>query len=367
MDIGRRLEEARHAIGYTLEKTSEESGIGKSSISEFENSKREPKFSQLSKLAEVYKRTIEFFLTEERPVEEVMLWREVPDAEEEKKAIEAKFRQLCEQYYRLEVLTGEIKRKNLPGPECTVSDTFDYNEAEAFARRVRKELALGDRPGVGIGQMLEETYYLKIFYDDFYGSAISTVSDVFGPAVLLNRKNKKWRRNYDLAHELFHILTWTLFRSDTSPIPSDFEEKLANVFASHLLLPEEPIRERIAFYAEKDGNISLSNLDDIAREFCVSLDALICRISRIYNIPSEKTKTYREYASKMAQIRVPRESDLPYGLPPRYSDLAVRALREGKISLIQFAKYMGITYKKAQEYLAEEEDFTDEKISISVA
>jgi molybdenum-dependent DNA-binding transcriptional regulator ModE len=42
-------------------------------------------------------------------------------------------------------------------------------------------------------------------------------------------------------------------------------------------------------------------------------------------------------------------------------------LRDGKLSLIQFAKYMGISYKKAQEYLMDEEDFTDEKISIPVA
>jgi transcriptional regulator with XRE-family HTH domain len=50
MDIGQRLKIARESIGYTLEKASQESGIGQSSLSEFENNKREPKFSHLSKL-----------------------------------------------------------------------------------------------------------------------------------------------------------------------------------------------------------------------------------------------------------------------------------------------------------------------------
>ena len=34
---------------------------------------------------------------------------------------------------------------------------------------------------------------------------------------------------------------------------------------------------------------------------------------------------------------------------------------------MQFSRYMGISYRKAQEYLVDDEDFTDEKISISVA
>jgi len=56
MQIGQRLRLARQAVGYTIQKASREAGIGESSISEFENSKREPKFSQLAKLAEAYKK-----------------------------------------------------------------------------------------------------------------------------------------------------------------------------------------------------------------------------------------------------------------------------------------------------------------------
>ena len=64
MDIGARLKIAREAVGYTLDRVENESGIGASSISDFENEKREPKFSQLSKLAEIYKRSIDFFLAD---------------------------------------------------------------------------------------------------------------------------------------------------------------------------------------------------------------------------------------------------------------------------------------------------------------
>jgi Zn-dependent peptidase ImmA (M78 family) len=369
VDIGGRLKIARKSVGYTLAIASQKSGIGESSLSEFESGKREPRFSQLSRLSEVYQKTIEFFLTESTPAESVMLWREKPESEADSKEVEAHFRRLCEQYNRLELSTGEMRRRTFPSPDVKDADRFEYSDAREFARKVHKEFSLGEIPGAAIKQVLEESYFVKLFYLDFDGSAISTVSGEFGPAILLNRKNKLWRRNYDLAHELFHILTWTVFRSGQREdnLPSLKEEKLANAFASTLLMPEESLRSRIESRAKNDKFIELDQLDDIAREFGVSLAALIYRIASIYRFKKEDTERYVAACDKYLSRIKPRESDAPATLPERYCDLAQRALREGKLSLIQFAKYVGISYRKAQEYLIDDEDITDEKISIPVA
>jgi Zn-dependent peptidase ImmA (M78 family)/DNA-binding XRE family transcriptional regulator len=364
MDIGRRLKIAREYIGYTLEKVSKESGIGQSSLSEFENDKREPKFSQLSCLAEIYKKKIEFFLADKPIIEHVMLWRDKSGNEEEARKTEEEFYQLCEQYRDLEILMDEVKESKLPVPEITEFVKFDYDQAELFAKQVQDKFRLGDVPIASLKQLLEEIYYIKIFYLNFSGSAISTVSEEFGPSILLNAKNKQWRRSYDLAHELFHILTWNVFRT-TSKVESNYEDKLANAFASRLLMPEESIKDRVKQSLNDEGQVSLDRLDDIAREFDVSLDALVCRIARLFGIHKDADK-YLDAAKRLAQTHKPRLSCEPSLLPGRYCDLAQRALNEGKLSLMQFAKYMGISYKKAQEYLTEDEDFKDEKISISV-
>ena len=366
MDIGQRLKIAREAIGYTLEEAEQKSGIGKSSLSEFENAKREPKFSQLSRLAEVYKRTIEFFFADEPLVENVMLWRKKPTVEGEKEKTEAEFRQLCQQYHKLEVLTGEVKRVALPHADVTKTEDFDFRQAELFAKYVRDSFRLGDIPIASLKRRLEEVYYIKIFYLDFAGSAISIVSEEFGPAILLNGKNKQWRRSYDLAHELFHLLTWGVFRSETKEV-SEYEEKLADAFASRLLMPEEYINDRVKSSTDDEGQISFDQLDDIARELDVSLVALIYRIASIYRFKKEETAKYIKATEQYLKFLKPRESYKPNKLPERYYDLAQRALREGKLSLMQFAKYMGISYRKAQEYLVEDEDFKDEKVSISFA
>ena len=91
MHIGPRLRIARNAVGYTLHKVAKETGIGQSSLSEFENDRREPRFSQLSKLAALYRRPVEFFLREDMPAENVMLWRDAPGTGEQTKATESGF------------------------------------------------------------------------------------------------------------------------------------------------------------------------------------------------------------------------------------------------------------------------------------
>jgi len=364
MDIGARLKIAREAVGYTLERAEKESGIGTSSLSEFENKKREPKFSQLSRLAEVYKKSIEFFLTKEPVVENVMLWRNPPE-DGERKSIESDFTQLCKQYHNLELCTGERKTAVLPQPDIANPEQFSWPQAELFARKVQNELCLGDIPSTSLKKVLEERYYVKIFHLGFTGSAISTVSNEFGPGVLLNGRNVPWRRNFDLAHELFHLLTWSIFRPNNKE-PNDSEEKLANSFASTLLMPEDFAVKVRAIMSEKN-QITFDELDNLSREYEVSLDAVVCRVANVFRIKKEETRKYRSAAEAWATFHKQRESDKPETRPERFRDLSIRALREGKLSLMQFAKYMGISYKKAQEYLTNDEDFKDEKISIPVA
>jgi Zn-dependent peptidase ImmA (M78 family) len=366
MNIGAKLRFARDAIGYTIEKASEKTGIGQSSISDFENNKREPRFSQLSRLADVYERKIEFFLTDKPIIERVMLWRDKPQDSEETRSTEAQFYRLCQQYRDLEILMDDVKQSKLPVPDTVEAERFDYDRAELLAKEVQEKFRLGEVPIASLKKILEEMYFVKMFYMDFSGSAISTVSPEFGPAILLNSRNKQWRRSYDLAHELFHILTWDIFRAKSKNKTED-EDRLANAFASRLLIPAESIKDRVKASVNDKSQISLSKLDDIAREFDVSLVALIYRIASLYRFKKEDTAKYVALVEKYLAFTNPRPSYEPVKLPERYRDLAVRALREGKLSLIQFAKHMNIGYKKAQEYLADDEGFTDEKISISVA
>jgi Zn-dependent peptidase ImmA (M78 family) len=167
---------------------------------------------------------------------------------------------------------------------------------------------------------------------------------------------------------LFHLLTWNSFRLTEDQVESPEEDKLADTFASYLLLPTDSVKRRIEASANPDKTIGLNVLDEIAREYAVSLEALLWRFRSLYGTPVDVIQSEIGKIPQLKLHRPERKSDEPDMYPERYCSLAIRALNEGRLSLLQFAKYMGLTYKEAQNYLKDEqEEFRDEKVSISVA
>jgi Zn-dependent peptidase ImmA (M78 family)/transcriptional regulator with XRE-family HTH domain len=351
MNISERLIEARKAVGLTQLEVSNRTGIDDSSISAFETGKSEPKLGLLSKLAEVYHLPLSYFFQKDDPKAQRILWRNQPDNEQE---IRAEFLQLCQQFRQLEVWTNDVIQTDLPFYNERPGN-YGYPQVQILANKSRKAMGLGERPGESIYSVLEEVYGIKIFHLDLgdSGSAASAVSEEFGYAILLNSRCSRWRRNHDLAHELFHLLTWNYFgHQEGVREPDTQEEKYATCFAGNLLLPMEAVRTAIEKSLDSEGKVEFSCLDKIAREFDVSLESLLWRMHFIYNVNEERTLEYIEYAKEYVRT-APRDSGpKPPLLPERYRALAIRALQEGSISLARFAKYMRINRIEAEKYLS---------------
>jgi len=366
MALAEKLKYAREAANLTGARVREKTGIGGSSLSEFENGKREPKLNQLQALARLYQRSVAFFLSDAPIPQETVVWRERPA--EDAGAIEGLFLRLCEQYHNLELWCGERAQAGLP-QVAERSDTFDYGRAESLAKRVHDALQLGDRPGRQLLSVLEEVWGVKVFHLHFEptGTAASTRSERLGLAVLLNAANVRWRRNFDIAHELFHLLTWHIFRTDSTGFPCvsmDKEEKLATCFARNLLMPPEAVRTAIS-QRSRAGKISYEALFDIARQFDVSIEALMFHAHMLYNRPPEEfpdTAAAIEKAKALAPILEDREREdtPPAERPDRFRALAVEALWRGELSIGRFAEYMGISRQRAIKYVEQEVDACEE-------
>ncbi|MFO7956461.1 MAG: XRE family transcriptional regulator [Candidatus Brocadiia bacterium] len=370
MGVGERLKYARERSGLTQQQVRQRTDIGESSISEFERGKREPKLSQLQMLAEVYRRSLSFFLAEGALPQEAVLWREEPTAEAA--ALEAEFLKLCEQYHNLEVWCDDRVLSSLP--EVTDGrDEFTYGEAEALACKVRGDLQLGDRPGHELLRVLEEVCGVKVFHREFQptGTAASTRSETFGHAVLLNAANVRWRRNFDLAHELFHLLTWDVFRSGreaASTVAGEDEEKLATCFARHLLMPADAVRVAVG-RRTTNGKVSFEGLYDIARQFDVSVDALLWHMHFLYGRTPDEEETTRQQIERVKRLGREygqRDDTRPPKWPARYHALAVRALRRGEMSIGRFAEYLEISRQEAMTYIEREAE-DEEEIQLTPA
>jgi Zn-dependent peptidase ImmA (M78 family) len=355
MSVNRRLKYAREASGMTLKQVQEGTGLGLSSLSEWENGTRDPSFSQLSLLAKIYDRASSFFLEDGEPPIDVVLWREKPNNEVAGQ-VEIRLVQLAEQFQRLEQVSGNPKRFHLP-LVVESRETFDYGDAERLAHEFRKSFSLGERPGCSLLSVLEEVCRVKVFHLPFEpsGTAACSLSDRFGAAILLNSNNIRWRRNFDLAHELFHLLTWRVFRvgEHTSQF-AEKEESFANRFASNLLMPEEPLKLAVAAQRNERKALGYNDLFEIARQFDVSVIAVLWRMVGMKLIERVKAEEMCKAVQKRVEIWEKRKTDAPLRRPVRFEALAREAIEKGQISTGKFAEYMGISRRAAMALIESE-------------
>lgn len=358
MAVHERLKYAREKVGLTQQAASEASDIGDSSLSEFEAGKREPRLPQLQKLATLYHCSLAFFLDDGPLPVETVLWRERPESPAAEE-IGGLFLQLCKQYRNLEAWCGETETLERTLAVSSGSSTkYSFEDAEELACRVRDELGLGDRPGANLLRVLEEVCGVKVFHLPFEpgGCAACSANDRFGWAILLNSNNVPWRRNYDLAHELFHLLTWNLFRTgsqDESVTAPDREEMLANVFASHLLMPTEAIRRAVNPLI-RDERLTLQLLYDVARQFNVSVEAILWRIKDVYGFEKQRIQHAVEQYRGFASSYETREQDEPPRQPQRFVAMAKRAFERGEISTGRLAEYLGVTRQEVMRWADKE-------------
>ena len=182
--------------------------------------------------------------------------------------------------------------------------------------------------------------------------------------ILLNAANVRWRRNFDLAHELFHLLTWRIFRSgETTRAATPEEEQFANAFASTLLIPEESLRRAVNAARKSDGGLRHAEIFDLARQFDVSADAMLWRMHRVFNRREEHTRRDLAVCRALRDAAEIREDTRPPALPERYRALAIRALRDGELSIGRAAQYLGITRQQAMA-LDDSGDVEDDAITL---
>ncbi len=359
------LKRERESLDFTLKEVSEKLGFNNyQTLSSIEAGEREVKAWELAKLAKIYGRDIEYFLNLDVPQKEVrILWRR-PETSPQKTIIERQFISICERYQNLLKLLGEPdvsktgSKINIDKHELLTQDAFKCVENLAF--KYASILNLGLRPACSLSKILEEEMGIKIIFlpmdDDISGG--STIDEDFGMAVLINANDAPWRRNFDLTHEFFHLITWEDF--DPEEIYQDNTkgksrvEQLADVFAASLLIPEKEVRDAFEKKTGKDS-ISYLNLVDIARDFDVSIEALLWRLVNLdllrkEGIQEELEKGIIRDIDKKQRNTDWAEIEKPY-LSTKYILLAIKAFFLEKISKGKLAEYVGENYSAIPSFL----------------
>jgi Zn-dependent peptidase ImmA (M78 family)/transcriptional regulator with XRE-family HTH domain len=157
-----------------------------------------------------------------------------------------------------------------------------FEDAMAAGERFAAEFKLGDIPATRLAEVMEqELGVLVLMVDTTEGvsGAVCRLPEL--DAVLINRREVAGRRHFDLAHELFHILTWDTMPpqrlEDASETGGNRIEQLANSFASAVLMPI-PVLDRFGDWSALPAAELPARLNAVAQELQVTSSALKSRL-----------------------------------------------------------------------------------------
>jgi Zn-dependent peptidase ImmA (M78 family)/DNA-binding XRE family transcriptional regulator len=360
--LGSELQKARAKAGITQEEAASKIGVSRPTLSNIENGVRKVQADELIKMSRLYDYPLND-LTRVRPqvnsFEPLFRGPIQKDADIAKDLSELE--DLVRNSLELEQITNSFIKKNYPDQYNTVD--LDIEQAgEELATDERRRLGWGDQPIGILRDQLEREVGLRIFYMPLSKnySAMYIYDSNAGGCISINSNHPEERRRWSLSHEYAHFLAHRynpdLLNEENSSKLYE-KERFANTFTAFFLMPRSALLKKFNDIKRSQGSIKLADLCIIAREFGVSVEALIRQSERIKLLSSGFWDELQQGKFKPAAMtealglpEIPANNSF---LPTRYKHLALEALLQKKISEGQFARFLRIEKIEAR-YIIEQ-------------
>ena len=228
-------------------------------------------------------------------------------------------------------------------------------EAMLAGERFVAEFGLGETPATGLAEVMErELGVLTLMVDTCDGISGAACRLPELDAVLVARREAAGHRHFNLAHELFHVLTWDAMppgRSEAArETGGDRVERLANHFAAAALMPAGAL-ERFGDWSNLTEEETITRLNAVAGEFRVTPPALRRRLVALGMMEASVARSLPE---------APRRSDGPETMedapPAPFSRLFVevlgRAIDGGHVSIRRVAGLLELTVEGLTDLFA---------------
>ncbi|MFY1695969.1 helix-turn-helix domain-containing protein [Solwaraspora sp. WMMA2101] len=329
--VGGRVAAARELAGFSQRELAERLGIHRSALTRVELGQRQLDALELSRIAELLGRTVEWFLTV--PAETLASRRAGISADHDVQRLE----DALDQVSRDVELLSDVGALTLAATGLQ-SGVTTLAEAEAGAAEARALLGCGDGPLVDLQAMVERLGLLAFSLDlgpgVIDGGYLRTGQ--VGVA-LVNGAAIAGQRRVNLAHELGHHLLADEYAADVSGGSGRSErEALIDAFAIHFLMPGPSV---IARWAELSGewDYPRQRLFVLSAEYRVNWSAVVSHaytLELISRAERDLLQVQRPTVGDYIEVRGARfaqELRSP-ALAPAYAQAAMRAYRRGVIS-----------------------------------
>jgi Zn-dependent peptidase ImmA (M78 family)/transcriptional regulator with XRE-family HTH domain len=248
-------------------------------------------------------------------------------------------------YRTLAPQVGRLAPLLRPTLELTRHSRFE--DAAAAGERFAAELQLGDVPGARLAEVMEQRLGILVLM-------VNAIKGVSGAAcrlpeldvVLINRREVPGRRHFDLAHELFHILTWKEMPpehvEDVESKARNRVEQLADSFAAAVLMPA-PALERFGDWAGVDGDKLVRRLVSVADDLGVTASALRWRLVSLDRLDKAAAKAISEDRLRHNGRARPAKEMLPALFSKAFVEVIARAIDEGRVAVRRVSQLLGLS------------------------
>ncbi|MCI0434444.1 MAG: XRE family transcriptional regulator [Gemmatimonadetes bacterium] len=242
--------------------------------------------------------------------------------------------------------------------KLALSPRSTFEEAHAAGESLVELWGLGERPAESLQRAMEDDLRVLVLYVDAPAGISGAASQVTGlNTVLVNRAEPEGRRHYDLAHELFHLLTWDVMppeRVESTDVPRGGKgkrvEQLAEHFAAAVLMPESAVRNR---WQSHDSSGDLHTwLNATAEDLRVS--ALACKW-RCHNLGLISRADLLEINDQrlVANGRPPDAAPPPRRFSERFVRRIAGGIDAGRLSVKRAASLLGCSLTELAELIGD--------------
>lgn len=246
--IGARIRALREQHGLTQDQLSDRFGFkDRQTLSAIENGDRRVSAEELIVAVETFGEPLDFFIDPFLLVGEGRFsWRQTGVPAQGLTAYERSAGRWIAAYRTVSRQIG--REAPLFRRALGLAKNSSFESAMEAGERFVAESDLGDVPSLRLAEIMAERLGILVLYVD----AIDGISGAACrlpelDAVLINRHESAGRRNFDLAHELFHILTWDAMPPEHLEDAGEFSknrvEQLANNFAGAVLMPAKVLEK----------------------------------------------------------------------------------------------------------------------------
>jgi len=310
----KRLREARLVRGLTISDLAEKIGVSKQAISQFELGEHTPKPETVMLLINTLHFPKSFFYREfkEQFVGNTFFRA---NATATKKSKEIQYNKTLLAGYIYEYISEyiEFPELNLPDVSQYQNSVWDSNTIERLAEEVRNHWEIDDKPISNIVHLLERNGIMMFSVDTDNVKVDAFCQHRKGrPFIFLgNDKQSAFRRQFDGAHELGHVLMHKEVDNQDVLSRTEFKEmeNQANRFASALLLPAEAFTRTVT-------STSLLHFVELKKYWNVSIAAMLYRCLDLKLIDEGKyTSLVKQMSMKKMRTKEPLDDVFPLQEP----------------------------------------------------